>query len=221
MAIITLLAFALGLCAPLLDAQRQHSLLGRHALILSAAASAEPGRILALADGVLSQGASVTLLVPLPRSGAAARDEDALRLLLRTQRQGFPKLMAALGFAWGTPGQYGTGNRQRVDVKHVRADDGEALTLAMVDADLLIVHAPSGRALAGVSASGADGEAAAPSADLTVGERRARFAMLRETYSFVIRRLRQDSCRLRRDSLADDVRWAWLAAAAGAGARRA
>ena len=45
-----------------------------------------------------------------------------------------------MGFAWGVPGQFGTGNRQRIDLNHVRADDAETLAKALADADLLLLH---------------------------------------------------------------------------------
>ena len=34
----------------------------------------------------------------------------------------------------------GTGNRQRIDLNHVRADDAETLAKALADADLLLLH---------------------------------------------------------------------------------
>ena len=34
----------------------------------------------------------------------------------------------------------GIGNRQRIDLNHVRADDAEKLAKALADADLLLLH---------------------------------------------------------------------------------
>ncbi len=196
-----------------LDAAKYHALLGMRACIISSAD--EPASVLELADRVLSAGASATLVVPLPRSGAAASDDDALNLLLRIQRMGFPRLMAAMGFAWGTPGQYGTGNRQRIDFKHVRADDVETLTLALTDADLLLLHTPRGTRQASKRESAGDltgaAEPVVPAGlPLPLGERRARFSMHRLTFSFVLRRLRDLHQPLHRDSQGGSVRWAWL-----------
>ena len=201
--LLVAVAFSLALSAPTHYLAR--SLLGKHCLIISTAAASEPDRVLPLADSVLSGGASVTLLVPLPRSGAAAADDGARALLLRIQRTGFPKLMAALGFWWGVPGQYGSGNRQRVGFQHVRADDTETLTLAFADADLLLLHTPESSD--GLSSGGGESAPLWPR-----GERRARFAMHRATYSFVLRRLRRFGRPLLRDKEGDveGVRWAWL-----------
>ena len=184
----TLFAGAYGLTAA------PHQLLGKHALIISGTLPFEPDRSLCLADEVLADGASVTLLVPLPRSGAAVNDEASLRLLLRIQRQGFPKLMETLGFSFGTPGQYGMGNRPRVDFKHCRADDVETLALALSDADLLLMDVgPLEDALVGDAALSS-----------------ARFTMQRGLFSLVLRRLRAAGQALNRDAHRTGVRWAWL-----------
>ena len=199
-----------------LDVATQHSLLGKRALLISSATSTEPSRVLGLADVVLASGASVTLLVPLPRSGAASEDDGALKLLLRIQRMGFPRLMAALGFSWGTAGQYGTGNRQRLTFCQIRADDVEALNMALSDADLLLLQTASetpGCVSDGNASVDVDGAGAASAAvTMPLGERRARFAMLRATYSFVLRRLQRFDQPLVRDSHGGGVRWAWLGA---------
>ena len=178
---------AFGLCKPILDVQQQ-SLLGKRALLISSDLSSNPRTALTIADHVLAGGASVTLMVPLPQSGAAAQDEAALKLLLRIQRQGFPRLMAELGFSRGVPGQYGHGNRQRLGFKHVRADDVEELVLSMTDADLLLLHTPRiqapstavGRILQDESSVAAPPGSCPPNApQLSAEERAARFAMHR------------------------------------------
>ena len=111
-----------------------HNILGRRALFISGALPFEREACLAVADSVLQRGASVRFIVPLPASGLAERSSEAaaesdLMLLQMISRVGFPQLMEALGFHWGVAGQYGTGNRPRVDFAHVRADDVEAFLL--------------------------------------------------------------------------------------------
>jgi hypothetical protein len=174
-----------------LDVVEQGSIFGKRAVLLTSALPFKQRAVLELADAALSGGASVTLLTPLPRSGAAAEDEAALRLLLRIQRQGFPKLMEALGFSWGV-GLYGTGNRQRIAVQQVRSDDVETLALALNDADLLLLHAP---------VVSLEGDAALSA---------ARFTMQRAAFGYVLRQLRQRGQTLHRDSRADGLHWAWL-----------
>ena len=181
-----------------LDAATTHPLLGKRALLVSGVLPFDVAAALEPADAVLSAGASCTILVPLPRSGAAASDDAALRLLLRINRIGWPALMESLGFSWGV-GLYGTGNRPRVSVQQVRADDVEAFALALSDADLILVHTLAGRR-----------ELGAPTlvpADLAA----PRFAMLRGTFSFFLRRLRQNGRPLLRDTRHAGVHWAWLA----------
>ena len=172
-----------------------HSLLGRRAVLLSSALPFETEAVLALADSVLQQGASVRLIVTLPASGAATDDEGALRLLQMISRVGFPRLMEELGFHWGVAGQYGTGNRPRVDFLHVRADDVETFNLELADTDLLLLHSPSRGRL-----------------EKDVVER-ARWRAQRRTFSFVLERLKQQQIVLRREgerNSSEGVHWAWM-----------
>eukprot|EP00966_Prymnesium_polylepis_P002668 61287-Prymnesium_polylepis.3 len=174
-----------------LDAALRHSLLGRHCVLLSSALPFESDRCLEIADAALTSGASVQLLVPLPASGEAARCETTLRLLQLTQRKGFPQLMEALGFAYGSvSGQYGTGNRPRVSFAHVRCDDVETLNLALADCDLLLLHGPAlqlpDAALDGV-----------------------RTRMQRRALRHVLGRLSDRGVPLHRDA-SKRLRWAWL-----------
>jgi len=181
-----------GLCAPprvVLDAASAHSLLGRKALLLSAALPLE--RDLSVADAALASGASVTLLVPLPPSGEVSRDEASLLLLQHMQRFGFPRLMEVLGYSFGgVAGQYGTGNRPRIEFQHVRADDVETLSLALADADVLLVQVPAKK--------------------LSVPLERARFRLQQRAFGHVLRRLRSRRIALRRDDTTHRLRWAWL-----------
>ena len=193
---LTVPLLAGGLCSvPRLDATSSSNLLGKKALILSAALPFDIAAGLEPVDAILAHGASVQLLVPLPRSGAAAQDDDALQLLLRINRVGYPQLMESLGYSWGV-GLYACGNRQRVAMQQVRADDVESLALALSDADLLLIHTP-------------DAAAAAVPAHLV----RARFSMLRTSLAFILRRLRRGghhSQRLMRDSHCAGLHWTWL-----------
>ena len=182
---------------PKIDVAATHSLLGRHALLLSSALPLERESSLAVADAALAGGASVTLLVPMPESGAAASgDEVSFQLLQHMQRRGHPALMEDMGFAFGgVAGQYGTGNRPRVSFKYVRADDVESLSLALADADVLLLQTPTTR--------------------LAPAFEQARFRLQRRTFGFVVRRLRARQIALRRDDTFDTtrLRWAWLATA--------
>ena len=176
-----------------LDVATHHALLGRRALLLSAALPLEREACLSIADTALAAGASVTLLVPTPASGAVAQDDASLQLLQLMQRKGFPALMEALGFAFGgVAGQYGTGNRPRVDFRYVRADDVEQLSLALADFDVLLLHTPGSR----LSPASLDA---------------ARFRLQRKALSFVVRRLQARDVPLVRDTTAPRLRWAWLA----------
>ena len=131
------------------------------------------------------------LLVPTPSSGECAAFADSLDLLQLMQRRGFPLLMESLGFAsGGVAGQYGIGNRPRVEFKHVRADDVETLSLVLADADLLFVHPPACR--------------------LAPQLQRARFRLQRRMFTFLRRRLDAQQITLRRDDFAPRLRWAWL-----------
>lgn len=112
--------------------------------------------------------------------------------------------MANMGYHWGVAGQYGTGNRPRIDFIHCRADDVETMNLEMADADLLLLMPPS--------------------EPLERGPLKlARWRMQRRAYSFVIQRLRQRGISLRREPwqaideedvptcfAAPYVHWAWL-----------
>jgi len=179
-------------CAPL-DVSAAHSLLGKRALLLSAALPLEREQCLAVADEALANGASVTLLVPLPSSGEVSCEDASLQLLQHMQRFGFPRLMEALGFAFGgVAGQYGTGNRPRIDFRYVRADDVETLSLALADADVLLLQTPAVR-LANVPLE------------------RARFRLQRRAYAYIVRRLRARQIVLRRDDSTPRLHWAWLA----------
>ena len=174
-----------------LDVSTTHSLLGKRALLLSAALPFEHESPLPIADAVLQQGASVSLLIPNPASGAAAADDASFRLLQEMQRRGHPQLMEALGFAFGgVAGQYGMGNRPRVDFQNVRADDVEALSLAIADHDVLLLQCPS-----------------VPLADEL---ERARFRLQRRAFKHVILRLRASDVALRRDHSTRRLHWAWL-----------
>ena len=189
----TLLLLLLAPSALALDVIATKNLLGKRAILLSSALPLEIESCLHIADEVLAGGASVTLLVPTPSSGECALGDESLQYLQMMQRCGFPKMMEALGFAFGgVAGQYGTGNRPRVDFKHVRADDVEQLSLALTDADVLFVHTPEKR--------------------LAPQFERARFRLQRRTFSFVLRRLDAQQVELRRDGLTPRLRWAWLGA---------
>lgn len=67
------------------------SLLGKRAILLAGALPFESDGCLALADVILHQGATCRLIVPMPASGEAARDDGALQLLQRSSRLGFPE----------------------------------------------------------------------------------------------------------------------------------
>jgi hypothetical protein len=190
----------LALCHP-------HSLLGARAILLDGALPFESERCLAMADMALQQGASVRLIVPLPASGEASRDEGALQLLQRSSRLGFPEMMAAMGYHWGVPGQYSEGNRPRIDFVHMRADDIETLNLELADSDLLLMRPP-----------------AQPIVDRALNT--ARWRMQRQMYGLVLDRLKQRGVPLQRDRRRADangegadetessvgvVHWAWLA----------
>lgn len=180
--------------SPPLAVAALHPLFGRKALLLSSALPLEHDDALSVADAALASGASVTLLVPMPESGAEDADFD---LLQQMQRFGFPRLMERLGFAFGgVAGQYGLGNRQRIDFKHVRADDVEQLSLALADADVLLLHTPQKR--------------------LAEPLQRARWRLQRRAFSFVVNRLRADDVSLARDDARPRLHWAWLAAAPAA-----
>ena len=189
MAILLISLFACSL-----QVASKHSLLGRRVLLVSGALLEPPKACLAIADAALSSGASVRLLLPLPPSGAAASDDASLRLLQLSARQGHPRLMQELGFQYnGVAGQYGTGNRPRVDFQSVRCDDHESLALALHDADVLLVHAPSTR----LSDAQLDS---------------VRWRLQRRAYSYCVRRLRSSGLRLRRDEVdgARNVHSCWL-----------
>ena len=68
---------------------------GKRALLIT---GHEAASSLTVADALLREGASVELLVPLPRAGSAVESEGALRLLQRIQRQGFRQLMERLDY---------------------------------------------------------------------------------------------------------------------------
>ena len=190
--IIMIAALVVACGGVALDVASAHSLLGKRALLLSAALPLERDECLAVADAALSSGASVKLLVPLPPRGEAMRAEASLQLLQQMQRFGFPRLMEELGFAFGgVAGQYGTGNRPRIEFQYVRADDVETLSLALSDADVLLLSTPELR-LADASLE------------------RARFRLQRRALGFVVRRLRADRIVLRRDEGTPRLRWAWL-----------
>lgn len=173
-----------------LDASAR-SLLGRQALVISSALPLERDECLRVADAALAAGASVKLLVPTPSSGSCAADSSNLDLLQLMQRRGFPLLMEALGFAFGgVAGQYGLGNRPRIEFQHVRADDVEALSLALADADVLFVHTPADRL--------------APSLE------RARFRLQRRMFTFLLHGLKAQQIVLRHDDFTPRLRWAWL-----------
>ena len=163
---------------------------GKRAVILT---SHEAACSLVLADDLLRGGASVTLLVPLPRSDLATRSDPALRLMHRIQRKGFNDLMASMGYSRGVGGalQVGAGNRSRVSWSHVRADDRGKLALALADSDLILI-APPGARLEDPS------------------EESARFSMRRTVLSSVLPLLRRPGVQLERDSLVPKLRWAWL-----------
>ena len=134
-------------------------------------------------------------LIPMPASGVVAKDEASMRLLQMSSRVHFPQLMSALGYNYGgVPGQYGTGNRPRVDFMHVKADDIESFNLELLDCDLLLLHTPSERL-----------------EDARLES--ARWRLQRRAYSLIVGRLRQRGLRLRRDSsgVANGVHWAWTA----------
>jgi hypothetical protein len=182
-----------------LDAASHHALLGKRCVLISSGLPLERDECLAVADAALTAGSSVRLLVLLPPSGAAARDEASLRLLQLSTRQGFLELMQDLGFQYGgVAGQYGTGNRPRIDFVHVRADDVEMLALALTDADLLLLHTPR--------VALEDPRLAA-----------ARWRLQRMAFGYVLRRLRAGGMRLykERGGVASHVRWAWLGKADG------
>ena len=150
-----------------------------------------------------SDGSSVTgrdprsqLMVPLPRSGSASESEGALKLLQRIQRRGFHELMEQLDYVSCDPRRsYRTGNRPRVSWSHVRADDVEALALALLDSDMLVL----------------DGSIS-PLAD--DAEERARFRMRRTILEYLLSALRRQGAQLERCTSAPFVRWAWLPHAA-------
>ena len=175
-----------------LDAVQHHQLLGRKVALLSGALPRESDSVLDIADAALKHGASLRLIIPTPASGEVASDDASMKLLQLSVRKDFPALMEALGFQFGgVAGQYGTGNRPRVDFVHVRADDTEAFNLELADCDLLLLHTPSER----------------------LSDERlesARWRLQRRAYTFVVRRLRQDGLRLQRDSGGVRVHWAWL-----------
>ena len=165
--------------------------LGKRALLVT---SHEASQSLAVADELLSSGASVELLVPLPRSGLASRSDPALRLMQRIQRQGFRDLMVDLEYSVGVGGVsvVGAGNRPRVSWSHVRADDVEALALALADSDL-VLFAPSGAALDDPS------------------EESARFSMRRTLLSGMLALIcTRSGVRIERGSTVPRLRWAWL-----------
>ena len=135
--------------------------------------------------------------MPTPASGACAADQQSLHLLQLMQRCGFPRLMERLGFAFGgVSGQYGLGNRQRIDFVHVRADDVEQISLALADADVLLVHTPAVRLAAPLEA--------------------ARWRLQRIAFGNIIRRLRADGIALARDEVVARLHCAWLTPAAAA-----
>ena len=165
--------------------------LGKRALLVT---SHDASHSLAIVDDLLRSGASVKLLVPLPRSGLATRSDAALRLMQRIQRQGFRDLMASLEYSVGVGGiqQVGAGNRQRVSWCHVRADDVEALALALADSDLVLF---------------------APGARLDdPSEESERFSMRRTLLSALLALMRQTGkgVQIERDSALPKLRWAWL-----------
>ena len=182
-----------------LDVSSSPALLGRRALLM-AGCPEHPERTLAIADTLLAGGAQhVRLLCALPSSGPA--DEGSWQLAQSIQRRGFSRLMEALGYASGNTGLSGAarsdlyavqGNRPRVSSAHVRADDVEQLSLNYVDADLLLLHTPRRE----------------PMADLAV--ERARFAMHRRCWTFLLARLRDGSHALQRDTGCREVSWAWI-----------
>jgi hypothetical protein len=163
---------------------------GKRAVILT---SHEAACSLALADDLLRGGASVTLLVPLPRSELATRSDSALKLMHRIQRKGFNDLMASMEYSRGVGGalQAGDGNRTRVSWSHVKADDRGKLALALADSDLILI-APPGAMLEDPL------------------EESARFSMRRTLLSSILPLLRRPGVRLERDSTVPKLRWAWL-----------
>lgn len=192
MPLALLLLAPVALALSTLDVSASHSLLGKRALLLSTALPLEREECLQVADLVLASGASVRLLVVTPSSGECSLAGDSLQYLQLMQRTGFPRLMESLGFAFGgVSGQYGSGNRQRVDFVHVRADDVESLSLELTDSHVLFVHTPA--------------KPLAPALE------KARFRLQRRAFSFVLRRLEAQKIALRRDELTPRLRWAWLA----------
>ena len=170
--------------------RRPSSALDKRALLVT---SHEAAHSLVIADDLLRGGASVRLLVPLPRSGLATRSDPALKLMLRIQRQGFNDLMASLEYSRGVGGalQAGAGNRSRVSWSHVKADDREELALALADSDL-VLFAPPGATLDDPS------------------EESERYNMRRTLLSSMLPLLRRPGVRLTRDSMVSKLRWAWL-----------
>ena len=168
---------------------------GKRAVILT---SHEAACSLELADGLLRGGASVKLLVPLPRSELATSSDPALKLMLRIQRKGFNDLMASMEYSRGVGGalQAGAGNRSRVSWSHVKADDRGKLALALADSDLILI-APPGAMLEDPL------------------EESARFSMRRTLLSSMLPLLRRPGVRLERDSTVPKLRWAWLGEGGG------
>eukprot|EP00966_Prymnesium_polylepis_P281031 6493103-Prymnesium_polylepis.1 len=139
--LLLLLSHAAQALQPLALATNPGSCLGKRALLIT---GHEAHRSLEVADALLREGASVELLVPLPQAGSASKSEGALRLMQRIQRQGFRMLMENLEYIACDPRKsVGTGNRPRVTWSHVRADDIEALALALSDSDLVLLDGAS------------------------------------------------------------------------------
>jgi len=170
------------------DCVQQKSVLGASVALI---AGVEPASSLEFADVLMQRGASVELCVPIPRSGSAAHDEAALRLLMRIQRVGFPQLMEQLGFRNCEPRALSAGNRPRVTWSHVRVDDVEMLHLLLASHDMLLLS------------SGAP-----PLLD--EAEERARFGMQRQILGFLASTLRRRGLSLRRDRHYPQLRWTWL-----------
>ena len=182
---------------------QQRSLLGRSCLLFS---GIEPSRSLALSDALLQRGAAVELIVPLPASGEATADEGSLRLMQRIQRFGFSHLMEELGYRDCQPSalrmdlggatnvavQRYAGNRRRISWSHLRSDDIEALHLALLDHDLLIIHADHPDGLSEI-------------------EQRAHWRMRRALHQrMIVPALTRRGVRLCRDHSQERVRFAWL-----------